>query len=51
MEQVKVSDDEGAQEPITYMHRVIMVEITIEVFPGELTIIVIGVLAFGDFLI
>jgi hypothetical protein len=51
MEEVKVSDDKGAQEPVAQMDCVIMIEIANPVCPCELTIIVIRMLSLSDFLI
>lgn len=51
MEEVKVSDDKGAQEPVAQVNRIIVIKITRPVFPCELAIIVISMLSLSDFLI
>ena len=51
MQNVEVADHERGQEPIAEVHAVVMVEVIPNVGHGQLAIVVIRVMARGDFLV
>lgn len=51
MQEVKVSDHEWWEKPVTKMHTEVVVEVITDVFPSEIAVIVIGVVTFCYLLI
>lgn len=51
MKDIKVSDDKRAQEPVSEMHCIIMIKIISNIFPSDLTVVIVGMMALRDVLV
>ena len=51
MKQVKVSDNEWREEPVTKMHTEVVIKVVFYILPGEITVVIIGVVPFCNFLV